>query len=177
MAEIKIININDIEINDKIYTIFKGKEKNLISFKAWSFLYNILKKYNIDLLQENIIYNEYGKPFLESKKLYFNISHSKNLIAIIISDKDCAIDIQYVNETKNHDKNIHNILSESEIIEYKNSDNKNNYFYMLWTKKEAVLKYCGTGINLKQLKKINNYNNVKTKLIAQDREKYYISYI
>jgi len=48
---------------------------------------------------------------------------------------------------------------------------------MLWTKKEAVLKYCGTGINLKQLKKINNYNNVKTKLIAQDREKYYISYI
>mgnify|MGYP003510654450 CR=1 FL=1 len=39
--------------------------------------------------------NNNGKPFIDG--IYVNISHSKDLVSVIISDTECGIDIQYVN--------------------------------------------------------------------------------
>lgn len=43
----------------------------------------------------NVYYNEYGKPYLDNG-LYFNISHSKNVIVCVISDREVGIDIEYL---------------------------------------------------------------------------------
>ena len=37
-------------------------------------------------------YNEYGKPYLESGGLFFNLSHSGEYVACAISDKEIGID-------------------------------------------------------------------------------------
>ena len=67
-------------------------EKNISS---QDFLSKILKEnYNIDKYE--LIYNEYGKPFLKDNKLFFNISHDNNLMVIAISDKNIGIDIEYL---------------------------------------------------------------------------------
>lgn len=174
MKEIKTSDINNININNDIRLLLKNK--NDVSLKAWSFLYDILQKYNINLLKEQIVFNEFGKPYLKTKKIYFNISHSKNLIAIIISDKECAIDIQYVDNKKEHDKYINKILSDNEKVIYNTHLDKISYFYELWTKKETYYKYLGTGINISDLSKIKNYEGIETKEIHHLNDKYFLSF-
>ena len=46
MKEIKTSDINNININNDIRLLLKNK--NDISLKAWSFLYDILQKYNVE---------------------------------------------------------------------------------------------------------------------------------
>ena len=43
-----------------------------------------------------VSYNEYGAPIIQNKN-YISISHSKELVAIIISNKRVGIDIQQIN--------------------------------------------------------------------------------
>lgn len=53
-----------------------------------------LKDYaNIDKYE--IVYNEYGKPYLKDIDIYFNISNSKNVSVCVISNREIGIDIQY----------------------------------------------------------------------------------
>ena len=68
------------------YTNEKNKE---VSSKAWSYLISIFKQqFNIDISNNEILLNEYNKPYIKNLNYFFNISHSKNLVAIIISDKE-----------------------------------------------------------------------------------------
>ena len=70
---------------------------NEISLKAWSLLSKILlEDYNIKLSKEILKYNNFNKPYIKDNPIYFNISHSNKYIAIIICDKECGIDIEYV---------------------------------------------------------------------------------
>ena len=43
-----------------------------------------------------IDYNEHGKPYLKNNELYFNISHDKNTTALVTSDKEIGVDLQYL---------------------------------------------------------------------------------
>lgn len=157
------------------YTDSKMKE---VSLKAWSYLYQILiNDYNIDINDINIIYNDYNKPYLLNTNLYFNISHSYNIIAIIISDNECGIDIEYIDETKNIQKLISKISSKKELINYYKSQDKIKYFYEIWTKKEAYFKMMGTGIQLKELSSEIDLQLVKTQIIYNKNQRYCLSYI
>jgi 4'-phosphopantetheinyl transferase len=94
--------------------------------------------------------DEYGKPFLKSYNIHFNISHSNTKLAIAIAKFDIGIDIEYINP--NFD--IHQIsdiaLSENEKLNINRlkGDFQKELFYSYWTKKEALLKGVGTGINI-----------------------------
>ena len=46
---------------------------------------------------QQISYNSNGAPEISNGK-YISISHSKNLVAIIISDKKVGLDIEYISE-------------------------------------------------------------------------------
>lgn len=173
MNEIYYKKINDINVDNHIKDFLINKSE--ISIKAWSFLKEILKNYNIDINEKSIIFNKYNKPYLKEKNIYFNISHSKNLVAIIISNKDCGIDIQYIDLLKDINKLASKILSNKELENIKIRKNKNLYFYKQWSKKEAYYKCLGTGIKLSSLNN-NIIKNVKTKVITVDNEKYCLSY-
>ena len=117
------------------------------------------KQENDRLLKDyQIIYNEYGKPYIKENKFYFNKSHTKNLCALIIDDKECGIDIEQIR--KYNEKMANKILSNEEI-KYINSKNKKDYFFtLIWTLKESYLKALGTGINV-PLKNISFIKNNK----------------
>lgn len=104
---------------------------------AWTMLYHILKEeYNIK--DFNVYYKGNNKPYI--KNIYFNISHSLNMVAIVISSEECGIDIECINQMKNIEriKKHFNIDSDLE-------------FYEKWTRKEAYLKKLGTGIKISSL--------------------------
>lgn len=97
-----------------------------------------------------ILKNKHGKPYIKFYKLKFNISHSKNKLAIAISSSEVGIDIEYVNPNFDIYEIIDITLSEAEKLNIKNLAFKlqKKQFYKYWTKKEALLKAVGTGVNI-----------------------------
>ncbi len=113
-------------------------------------------------IQDKIIYNEYGKPYLENNPLYFNISHSGIYTALVISDAEVGIDIEKIHMPKNA---LLHVCNEEEKRLIKSVED----FTIMWVKKESYVKYLGIGISygLKNvdttkikdfvLKKVGNY--------------------
>lgn len=91
----------------------------------------------------DIVYNEHGKPYLKSSELYFNISHDKNMIVLVTSDKEIGVDLEYLTY-KPSVVNKYFTPREQEII--KKSKNKEYDFTKIWVMKEAYVKMLGTGI-------------------------------
>ena len=97
------------------------------------------------LPQTLITYNEYGKPITKNGPC-FNISHSGEYVLIAISDCDVGCDIQHIKHMKAN-KIPKLIFAEKELDFIRNSMDKTDAFYKMWTKKESVLKCIGEGFH------------------------------
>ena len=108
----------------------------------------------------SITYNKWGAPTLNTNK-NISISHSKNIIAIIISKKNVALDIEMISKKplkikdkflSNHDKISHSIEETT----------------LAWSAKETIFKLHQKGdIDYKsdiQIKEINHDENQITVL-------------
>lgn len=127
----------------------------------------IKKTFNINIAEQKFVYTEYGKPYLpDFPDVHFNISHSGEYVACVVSDKPVGIDIQKIEEYKSDIAK--RVCNENELKQIECSLDKASEFIKLWTQKEAVLKMHGTGIvsgNIKncltgkaiQSVKIDNY--------------------
>lgn len=138
-------------------------EKNISS---QDFLSKILKE-NYDIDKYELIYNEYGKPFLKDNNLFFNISHDNNLAVIAISDKNIGIDIEYLTYNRFVLKKCFN-----EKEQHKVKVNKEKEFTKIWVMKEAYVKMKGTGI-ITDLKDIDTTKIKNIDII--DNEEYIIA--
>lgn len=88
-------------------------------------------------------YNEHGKPYFKDKKnLFFNISHCQTAVAVAVDDAEVGIDIEEVRRYRESLRKY--VLNEEESGRIEADDKEE--FIALWTKKEAVFKYYGTGI-------------------------------
>lgn len=120
------------------------KYKMLEDRKACAMAYHLLcqgLKQEYDIENPEIIYNEFGKPYLKNnKEVFFNISHTKKIVVCVLANKEVGIDVE---EVRTYDKKIiDKILNEEEKQKIK--DDKD--FIKYWTIKEAVCKCEGTGI-------------------------------
>ncbi|WP_372752963.1 4'-phosphopantetheinyl transferase superfamily protein [Mariniflexile sp.] len=101
-------------------------------------------------------YDANKKPYLPSHPaLFFNVAHSKDKAIIALSQHPVGVDIEYINP---HDDVLHNlsaIFSEPEIAYIAGSEEKHRAFYTLWTRKEALVKALGKGID-------NDFNKIPT---------------
>lgn len=99
--------------------------------------------------------NLFGRPYIseprQHRNIHFNISHTKGLIACLISTShEVGVDIENIFQNRDFLGISRNFLSEKEV----NSLNSTPYhklgrtFYMYWTLKEAYLKARGVGLSL-----------------------------
>ena len=86
--------------------------------------------------------NPKGKPYIENGNIYFNITHSKDFTAVAIGKAQVGIDAEYLGTA---DLRVIKRFTKPEQ-DYIRRDDSNNRFFEIWTKKEAFLKYKGTGI-------------------------------
>ena len=112
-------------------------------------------KLNMEPSDLSIIKGSNNKPVLSSNQAYFNLSHTRDAFAFAVSrDFHVGIDLEKVRQSIN----IHPILEkffstkEQEYI-LETATKTFNRFFLLWTRKEALLKALGTGI-------INNLNQI-----------------
>ncbi len=89
--------------------------------------------------------SETGKPyFCDNSNIFFNLSHSKDMVACVLADKEVGIDIQHMGEYK--EEIIPRFFTSDEQNYIESCKNKKLAFYEIWTKKEALLKCKGTGL-------------------------------
>lgn len=109
-------------------------------------------------------YYKYDRPYFEYP-IDFNISHAGNIVLCALSDEGkVGIDI----EIKNHieTQEFQNIWTDEEQKNIENSGDKIRQFYYYWTKKEAVIKADGRGLNLalNKISVIDNYADLGDKI-------------
>ncbi len=168
-----IKNINDFttEDIDKFYDkIYKEKKEKIAKYKN-----NITKVRSIigeiilsELLTKNKLsyndlkynINEYGKPYIKNKNLFFNISHSFDYVVVAISNNEIGIDIEKVRKTS---LNIINKIATKKEKKYiLSTPNKiNERIFKIFTLKEAYFKMLGKDLKkLLEIEFIINNNNV-----------------
>ena len=114
-------------INTSNYTSEKRKKEHLVS----KLLVNEICP------TKTIIYNEFGAPELNNGK-HISISHSKELVAVIFSDKKTGLDIEQISEKS--------LRIASKFVSARNLINLNKEkATLIWCIKEAIYKWHQRG--------------------------------
>ena len=95
-----------------------------------------------------------GKPTAKGK--YFNISHSKGIVALATSDRNVGIDLEVIRHV---DKELKEFVSSKDEKKYIHDDQS---FFEIWTNKESLLKCMGLGMK-SSMDKVPSlpFNNIK----------------
>ena len=91
---------------------------------------------------QKVYYGKYGKPLAHGKN--FNVSHSGNYVVLAESENPIGVDIE---ELRN---DITSDLIDAVLTKREKSWSGNSFlrFYILWTRKESLLKCAGTGFGI-----------------------------
>jgi len=127
------------------YIASRGLLRYLLSF------YTSIPAHNLCILPTKT-----GKPELDPhqnlKKIHFNVSHSGEYLLIAFSQgAPIGVDIEYVNDRTDIDSLIPSICSTQEQYDLNIASSAiatRDYFFYLWTRKEALLKNTGEGITV-----------------------------
>ena len=134
----------------KLYK-FENILEDTSSFAKRKLIEILQNEYNYTL--STLEYNKYQKPYIPNNPLYFNISHSKNVVVIVIDSQEIGIDIEFFDRYNNN--MLRKIFNEYEINKIQNSPSPNKEYSKLWCMKESLLKCKGTGIK-KDMKDVLN---------------------
>ena len=141
------LNLSKIERNNKLHKeAFSLLEEKLIEefhFKKEDLKY----KFGVQ-----------GKPYLEKSPLNFSISHCNNIVICAVSKMKIGIDIEDIKEVNKFV--VKKSLTELELSKLVSLNNKEEYFFRIWTLKEALLKVKGFGLSY-GMKNIEFYINDK----------------
>lgn len=128
------------------YHFLKDKKRFIICRT----LLKILLSKHIGLPVNNIIFDvdSNKKPFLPSHpSVFFNVSHAGDYALIAIAKSAIGVDVEYINYGFDHSEISPTIFTKTEIAQTENSNNKHLMFYKFWTRKEAIVKAIGKGID------------------------------
>ncbi|HEX8460184.1 MAG TPA: 4'-phosphopantetheinyl transferase superfamily protein [Segetibacter sp.] len=109
-------------------------------------LAKLLKKYRYSTtLLKKLEYTPFNRPFINTKNLDFNVSHSGNFVVCAFSlDQVVGIDIEQIKAVDFKDFSY--ILSRSDNDIIRNASNQYSSFFKIWSMKEAILKADGCGL-------------------------------
>ncbi len=88
-----------------------------------------------------IVYDKVGRPGLKNSHLNISISHSNELVTVLLSDKKVGIDVE--NTQRNIEKVARRFLSEDELKYVNTQENIRAAMVFCWSVKEAVFKCSG----------------------------------
>ncbi len=113
---------------------------------------NNLLAQKLNVNPEDLLFakHEYGKPFLLDHVLHFNHSHSQQYYALALSErvKDIGIDVEELDRKVRLDSLAQHAFHPDEYATWQNLEQDREYWFKVWTTKEAVLKASGLGIRL-----------------------------
>ena len=139
------------------------EDKILSVMSEFSLIYLLKQYFDIEFKRYTVQYHERGKPYFEKKEMpYFNISHTRNLVGVVVSVQNVGIDIENIK--------IERFERIKKLINFSFSEKECNYialgeegdtkrFYDIWTSREAYYKMTGEGLMLR-----NNNKEIPTNI-------------
>ncbi|MBQ3427049.1 MAG: 4'-phosphopantetheinyl transferase superfamily protein [Clostridia bacterium] len=120
---------------------FRFEKDKRLSLGAGILLYTALSREEVKKI--SIRCGEYGKPYLtDNKDVFFNISHSGSVAVCAVSSRPVGVDVE---ELRHFDERLKSYVYSADELGKDRSDSRCT---RLWTIKESVMKYFGTGISL-----------------------------
>lgn len=154
---------------NKLYPLKKDRiakyvkeDKKLSSITGEIILDELIKEnYKTNYEELEFLVNENGKPYINNKPIFYNISHSYQYVIAIVSDHEVGVDIEKIRTTS---KNSINQFATDKEKEYILSGNNDIYkrLFEIYTLKEAYFKMKGTNLNhIKEVQfEIKDYNDI-----------------
>ena len=106
-------------------------------------------------------YGEHGKPVLAGlPHIHFNMSHCREAVACVLSDRPVGIDIESIREYK--EPLARYTMNDAELQQILTAERPDVAFIRLWTMKEAVLKRSGEGLRNDMKTVLTGLEDVKT---------------
>jgi len=151
-----IINLTDEEYEKILFSLpkkVKNKAQKLVKLvdrKLSVMGYILLRdglRYDYGINIEDLIIrkNKYGKPFIRNRdNLYYNVSHSENIVVCVISSNKIGVDISYV---KDVNINVAKQFCNEDEFRYitLSSDYKKSLF-KIFSLKESYIKMLGRSL-------------------------------
>lgn len=166
---------------DKIAKLKSLSQKKLTLYSALLVRMQLGKLSGVPNSMLNFETTSKGKPICKNfDNLFFSFSHTNGFILLAISDTEIGADVELIREIS---LNVAKRVCVKEELTYINSSiNKwkvYHNFFNIWTKKEAYIKYLGTGLSF-DLRKINvlsegEINNFRTWKESYDTKQYVCS--
>ena len=124
----------------------KQKKSQLQSIYAGLLLEHALREQGLSGKSLTFLKNPDGKPYIaEYPELFYNLSHSKRYVALVIDEHSVGVDVEGLRE--GYQKLVNRFFAADEIaaLQEQWSD---EYFTELWTRKESYLKATGYGMRM-----------------------------
>ena len=122
------------------------KESKYLSLAVELLIRKACEDFGVSYLNEEIVFNQYGKPSFKNSKFFFNTAHSGKYALCVIADTEVGCDIEEIKEYKV--KVAERCFTPKENAYIESTNDKNDMFYRLWTLKESYLKCIGKGFSL-----------------------------
>jgi 4'-phosphopantetheinyl transferase len=105
----------------------------------------------------------YGKPYLPDIPLHFNLSDTKDALALAVGHHPLGLDLETMGRSVDHTAVAAHYFTAEERTDIAAAADAKRRFLELWTRKEAVLKASGVGImdDLKVLRVDRAYNALR----------------
>lgn len=159
-----VINCTNItEINNDNYQLLRNavsKERRIradrfqfINDSKRSVCAELLLQYNLfqvvgRLVEMNVVYNEFGKPFMNHMDEFsYNLSHSGKWVVIAYGSSEVGIDIEEIQSGKEDIADKFFTEEEKSFIHAATGRERTKRFTQIWTLKESYIKYLGTGLS------------------------------
>ncbi|AZA54602.1 4'-phosphopantetheinyl transferase family protein [Chryseobacterium sp. G0201] len=166
---------------DKYLHVFCEDFQNKIQkHRRWqdaqlSLLGRVLLNYGLSnyyyINETNIHLSTDNKPFLKEQNIHFNISHSNNLVVCAIGDFPIGIDVEFLDEKIDY-LDFQSQMTIVEFYEIHHSRDKTKSLFTYWTKKEAVIKADGRGLQIP----LDSFEVLKNECLI-DNEKFFVKEI
>ena len=160
------------------YLRFNHDEDRHNYLVSHALLRNVLSKYaDIEASCWQFSSGEHGKPYLVRAAgvpgLTFNLTHTRGLSACVISlDRSVGIDAEHTRRKNKLDGIARRMFAEQELDVMSVSSDSQQFFYYLWTLREAYVKALGTGLSGSSKKFYFDVNmqNLGAEIKASDAE-------
>lgn len=91
--------------------------------------------------------NANQKPYLAATDFKFNVAHTSTYGLIAISKSAVGIDVEFIDESYDYQSVLNRVVEGADLNEIQESSTPIATFFKFWTRKEAIVKVSGVGID------------------------------
>ncbi|KGT46961.1 4'-phosphopantetheinyl transferase superfamily protein [Acinetobacter sp. HR7] len=121
--------------------------------------YCLSRYFHLEIQDPDIVRTDFGKPYLKAHPRHaFNHSHSRNFYAMAMSQRiqNLGVDIEELSRKVRFQALAEHAFHPEEFKIWQSLDYDPEYWFKVWTTKEAVLKANGLGIRI-NLNELNTH--------------------